>query len=344
MKIFLPIWILLFASFSFGLPEGWQQIRPGGETLCARGAEYSFLVRHGDPQKIVVDFAGGGACWSPMTCDSEQMFTDTVRESISKVEAQAGIYDHNNPANPYRGWTHVYIPYCTGDLHLGSRDTNYQRFNNEVFTIHHRGAVNVKAVMEWLRLNYGQPAEVSLAGCSAGSYASIVWTAYVAEAYKSAKIFQFGDSGAGVSNQLFFPQWGMQVAFPSWIPKLNPNTVDWSRLTLSDVYRSVAEYYPRIQLSQLQTEKDRVQTFLYVVLGGMASNWKAGMLTNMETAAMNPNFHYFVAPGKEHCSAGRDLFYSTRSDGVSLPGWVSNALRRSSFENVKCLECGTAEE
>jgi len=344
VKNFLPILILLFASISQALPDGWQQIKPGGDTLCARGTEYSFLVHPGNPQKIVIDFAGGGACWSPMTCDSEQMFTDTVRESFSKIEEQAGIYDHNNPNNPYQGWTHIYVPYCTGDLHLGSRDTIYQRFNNEIFTIHHRGALNVKAVMTWMRANYAQASEISVAGCSAGAYASVIWTAYVAEAYKSAKIFQFGDSGAGVSDQLFFPQWGMEAAIPSWISNLNPNRVDWSHLSLSDVYRGVADYYPQIQLSQLNTEKDRVQSFLYVVLGGQASEWKGRMLKNMESTAGARNFHYYVAAGKEHCSAGKNLFYSTQSDGVPLRQWLSNAIRGINFENVKCLECSAGVE
>jgi len=33
-----------------------------------------------------------------------------------------GIADHSNAANPVKEWTHIYVPYCTGDLHWGDKD------------------------------------------------------------------------------------------------------------------------------------------------------------------------------------------------------------------------------
>ncbi len=31
-------------------PNGWLEIRPGGETACSRGTDYAYFVRPGDPE------------------------------------------------------------------------------------------------------------------------------------------------------------------------------------------------------------------------------------------------------------------------------------------------------
>jgi len=46
-------------------------LRPTGEGIgCALGGDYSFLVRRGTAglDKVMVEFMGGGACWSYGTC------------------------------------------------------------------------------------------------------------------------------------------------------------------------------------------------------------------------------------------------------------------------------------
>ena len=36
-----------------------------------------------------------------------------------------GIYDDTDPRNPFGDWYHVFIPYCTGDLHWGDAVATY---------------------------------------------------------------------------------------------------------------------------------------------------------------------------------------------------------------------------
>lgn len=33
----------------------------------------------------------------------------------------SGVFDLANPRNPVADWSFVYVPYCTGDIHSGSR-------------------------------------------------------------------------------------------------------------------------------------------------------------------------------------------------------------------------------
>ncbi|HEY8272004.1 MAG TPA: pectin acetylesterase-family hydrolase [Pseudobdellovibrionaceae bacterium] len=343
MKLFLII--LLASHLSYALPSGWQEIKPGGETLCARGGEFAFLVRKGDPQKIVVSFAAGGACWDDFTCDSTKIYTDTVAKTYGQVNRQAGIFDFQNKKNPYKSWTHIFIPYCTGDVHLGTSDATYTRPDNSSYVIHHRGAINTKAVLKWMMENYKTAAEINVDGCSAGSYGSVVWTPTIAENYTQARILQFGDSGAGVTPSLFFPQWGVEKALPPWIPALNPGSVQWSKLNIVDIYKAVADYYPQARFSQFNHEEDRIQTLYYAAMGGNGLEWTSRMLKNMgETSSLVGRFHYFIAPGITHCSVNNASFYSTKSDGTILSDWLSSSIAGKDSENVKCLECKTKIE
>ncbi|MGZ3748472.1 MAG: pectin acetylesterase-family hydrolase [Pseudobdellovibrionaceae bacterium] len=335
--------ITLFAIHtSFALPTGWQEIKPGGETLCARGSEYAFLVHKGDPKKIVVSFGAGGACWDDFTCDSDRIYTDTVIKTYNQVQRQAGIFDFQNKKNPYKNWTHIFIPYCTGDVHLGTRDATYTRSDNSTFVIHHRGAINTKAVLNWMAENYKTATEINVDGCSAGSYGSVVWAPTIAENYTQAKILQFGDSGAGVSPSLFFPQWGIEKALPQWIPALNPGKIMWSNLNIVDIYKAVADYYPQAHFSQFNHEEDRIQILYYAAMGGDGLEWTPRMFKNMDdTSSIAGGFRYFIAPGHAHCAMNNASFYTTKSDGVILRDWLDSSISGKNFENVKCTECKT---
>ena len=49
-----------------------------------------------------------------------------------------GLLDVADARNPLRDYSIVYVPYCTGDVHLGDSTTDY---GNGV-VIQHKGAVN----------------------------------------------------------------------------------------------------------------------------------------------------------------------------------------------------------
>lgn len=334
------ILILFVSQMAAAVPAGWQQIKPGGDTLCARGTEFSFLVRPGNPKKVLFSFAGGGACWDDFTCDGEGIFTDTAEKTFAQVENRGGIYDLNDNRNPYKDWTHIFVPYCTGDVHVGDSDTTYTRPDETQFMIHHRGATNTKAAIRWLLENYRGASEVNVDGCSAGSYASILWTPRIAESYPHAKIVQFGDSGAGVADSLFFPQWHFEKSLPTWIPELNPALIDLKKLNIVDIYKAVANYYPKAQFSQFNHHQDRIQILYYSAIGGNGLDWSMHMFNNMEnTTALASNFRYYVAPGRNHCSMNNSKFYNTQVDGISLQQWLTRKVSGGDVENVKCKEC-----
>ena len=44
---------------------------------------------------------------------------------------QTGIFNLDNPANPFADYTVVFAPYCSGDVHIGASDTVYPALTPE---------------------------------------------------------------------------------------------------------------------------------------------------------------------------------------------------------------------
>jgi len=325
--------------------NGWIEVVPGGETTCSRGAPFAFFVNPGTENKLVVDFIGGGACWNDLTCSiAGSIFSETVdgvRDAASDV---AGIYDRQNPDNPFRTWTHVIIPYCTGDIHWGNSVQTYREPGSE-FQINHKGAVNARAVLAWTWERYASPDNVLVTGCSAGSYGSIGWAPYVMRQYPDTRVVQFGDSGAGVITDTFFedsfPRWNAQEIFPDWISALDLTVVDYKTLALPDLYSGVGNFYPNHIVSQYNTILDENQTFYFQAMGGgTAQEWSDQMVASIaETHTATPNFHSFTAPGEMHCILPYNEFYSVQSDGVKLTDWLEALIDGQPLPDVDCAEC-----
>lgn len=51
-----------------GRAVAWQQVHPGGGTLCGRGGPFAFWARLASPERLLVYFEGGGFCWDYRSC------------------------------------------------------------------------------------------------------------------------------------------------------------------------------------------------------------------------------------------------------------------------------------
>ncbi|MGK4007377.1 pectin acetylesterase-family hydrolase [Sorangium sp. So ce1036] len=331
------------------LPAGWNTISPGGETTCSRGDPFRYFVRPGTVNRLVVEFRGGGACWNATTCAfAGSVFQETVTEDPAIVNEQGatGIYDHENPDNPFRDWHHVYIPYCTGDIHWGDNVATYGEGSGAV-TIRHKGAVNVRAALGWIYENVPAPEKVFVTGCSAGAYGSILWSAHLREHYADAPVYQFADSGAGIITDTFFedsfPSWRPQGAYPTWISGLDP-----AGLTrLPALYTAIGNHYPDMRLSQYNTAYDEDQIrFFRLMGGGDAAAWSDAMRASVDDIeASTPNFSSYLAPGSDHCILWRPELYTVASGGTRLVAWLDDLVNGDAPPSVACEgdACGAPE-
>ena len=153
----------------------WKEIPGGPGTTCAHGGDYSFFVREGDPKRLLVCFQGGGACWNYATCVANPTYDASVDSSDNPARL-GGIFDFENPENPFRGWTCLFIPYCTGDLHLGDRDVTFDPDSANAAKgpalIHYQGNPNAEAALEWAFHSVPDPGTVFVTGQSGGAIPS----------------------------------------------------------------------------------------------------------------------------------------------------------------------------
>jgi hypothetical protein len=326
----------------------WNMVVPPKDSgaICSRGTDYAFFVWPGDSKKVVIDFEGGGACWDASSCSiGDALFKSDIENLKKLLETgyDKGIYNRSNEKNPFKGWTHIYVPYCTGDIHWGDNIKEYTPNSGEPFTIRHKGAVNARAVLKWTYDNVKEPEKIFSTGCSAGSYGSIIWSAHIAKQYPNASLYQFGDSGAGVVTANFlknsFPSWNAEQAAPAWVDGLDPTKVKIADQDLSYMYIKIGAHYKNLLFSQFNTAFDETQVFFFQAMGGgkAPKEWSDQMRAQIKKIVdSTPNFRSYIAAGKKHCIIPYDEFYTYEVDGRKLVDWVTDMVNGKDIKTLSC--------
>jgi hypothetical protein len=153
----------------------------GDDCMCADGSEYVYFSRAGDPDKVMLYFQGGGACFSAETCS----FTDGSYKVTTGPGDHpgdgAGIFDRDHPANPLRDYTVVFVPYCTGDVHIGDATTEY----SDELTVAHNGFRNASHGFDHVVANHPDLTHLFVAGSSAGGIPSPLFGGLASDASRT---------------------------------------------------------------------------------------------------------------------------------------------------------------
>ncbi len=153
---------------------------------CGNGTPYTFFVNRALlTRDTVIVFEGGGACWDQAACEGQGKLSavnpnGVPTDYLSQFNSAAYglVTPFSSRLNPFQGvrtqsWNLVYLPYCTGDVHTGSKVQVYADANPAApRTQFHRGQANVRAAAQWLRNNLGRPNQLLLTGFSAGGVGS----------------------------------------------------------------------------------------------------------------------------------------------------------------------------
>jgi hypothetical protein len=216
---FLYVWFIFLAPakeiHSFGEIKDTElhSVVLGGQTMCSDGSPFSILTRKGSSDNLIIHFSGGGACWDSATCaapitlmslfdgDSKDLKSFYVANIFRGLpQLITGLFNNEDASNPFKDWNVVYIPYCTGDLHVGNAKNTYSN-NGKNFEIHHNGRNNSLAALKWAFSNFENPGKILVSGESAGAYASAFWAPAVARHYSNTKIYQLSDGALLTSNR-----------------------------------------------------------------------------------------------------------------------------------------------
>ena len=161
---------------------------PFPDAVCGRGTPTGLGLNITDQSRdVMIYFEGGGACWDPLSCLFLQTAANLDGVTKDKFEAAVaqgilgrGIFDRADPRNPLRTMSWVYVPYCTGDAHLGDRAATYQGQ-----TIRHVGWRNVDAYLHRIVPTFRDAERVVVTGFSAGGLGSTGNLWHVAEAFRA---------------------------------------------------------------------------------------------------------------------------------------------------------------
>lgn len=315
----------------------WEQVAAPAPCVCSDGSPFHYWVREGAPDKVLFFLDGGGACFSAETCRAS---TATYRVNLGGdgAPADAGIFDPSDPDNPLADHSIVFVPYCTGDLHLGAATHDY----GEGVVVEHRGSANGTAALAAAVELFPDAGEVVVAGSSAGSAGAPLYGGLAHDAFPEADVAVVADASAAYPGT---PEitlaigglWGIGDALPPW-----PETADlpleaWS---LPGLFVAATLHHPDIRFATFNDAFDSVQAQFTRLIGGDPTRLDELIVANNAWIDdQGVDAMHWVSPGTGHTILGSDELYDEVVDGVSFVEWLAAFLAGDEVDDVRCTGC-----
>ncbi len=163
--------------------------------------------------KLIIFLEGGGACLETLTCAANP-------RSWGEADLGAGPATSlllRDDVNPYADWNKVYVPYCSGDVFTGTKESG---FNGEPQT----GYVNFTKTLERVVPTFKSKVEmVVLAGHSAGGFGTAWNWMRTQDAFGKIPVHAYDDSGQPLGPMYLTPCFQQYVAAQwGWKESVHP--------------------------------------------------------------------------------------------------------------------------
>lgn len=275
-------------------------------------------------QDLLVFLMGGGACWDYDSCAVSNTSTHGPFGS-KEFNSQKGIFAlgsilSRNTKTPFKDYNMVFVPYCTGDVHIGDKITTYTDGMGTNKEIHHKGRANLVAFLTRLAATVRTPGKLVVSGSSAGGFGAALNYDLFRKYFPSAKSYLIDDSGPPmIGNAIpadlhakWYDAWGLDGTLSPLCPDCK---TDFSALV-----PILAQKYPADRMALLSNNRDQVIRSFF----GMQS--EMDFQTNLYAMAdqvitPQPNFRYFFTDGTGHTFLFLPAF--AMSGGVKLIDWIN---------------------
>jgi Pectinacetylesterase len=317
--------------------QGWRRVVPGGDCQCSDGSKFSFWIRKANPKKVVFYLHGGGACWSAKTCARGSDFYKANLRPDDGPTWQEGIFDFAEKRNPFADYSFVYVPYCTGDVHLGNTITKYA----PGLTVRHKGFVNGTAALDYLTATFPGATNVVVIGESAGSVAAPLYAGLVSDRLPKARITVLADGSGSYPDvprvNKIIAAWGAGNALPDWAKSAGRSGKRWS---FPGFFIQSGRHNPKIVFARHDHAYDEVQE-LFNSLVGIPAKDLPSLIDRNETQIENAgvNLLGYTAPGSSHTVLGDESFYTEQVNGQRFVDWVTRLIERKPVDDVHCRQC-----
>jgi hypothetical protein len=349
----------------------WRNVLSAGAPGCSQGTPYSFWVKEGDPTKLAVILAGGGACWTGENCALHgKPFYNPFAGLEKDPSKLGGVFDTDNPENPLADYTAVYLPTANGDVFLGDSVTTYDvpamgGHPAGKINILHKGYDNAASALDWMFKTYRDPKTVAVMGWSAGAIASPLYTHIVAQHYPDACVTHFADGGGSyrVGEKLapLFRSWGTANVLQR-VKGFEDLSMD--ALSFEDLYIRAAKLHPEITFHQYNERRDDIQALFLRLVGADKPDVPASLdCAHAFILASVPNFRTYTSWGHDEGIIGGyydavlaknaldnrgrphvlDRLYTRKTKGVRFLDWFTAAIQGKPVTDVACEDCETPE-
>jgi len=326
-------------------------------------SKFFFEVRRGDPNKLMLQFQGGGACFNYFTVT--EMPNSVLYNHYSPCVQQAihtpweGIFDDSNEGNPYRDYSVVNVMYCSGDIFTGDTERPWGPKRSMVQI---RGYRNANAAVEWALGQFPALSHFVFGGQSAGSLGSQWWADNVLTSFadRNAQTVVLPDSFTGVLNPprvqekmegALHEAWGMCET-----PLLGHAESQRCRETEHSIFGRFIDAmrnHRNVRFAMLNSKTDRLQILFERLLASTLFNLKGVVVPEwmfyrdmnrvFRAYAEEPNWLGYLVDGKQHTFTKKALAFTTTPLGPDadegspkLMEWIASL---SSFEGMPQMTC-----
>lgn len=311
---------------------------PRSDTRCRNGSTTGIGVRLlPGAEAVMIYLQGGGACYDAKSC-AQNANTPIAGESFSREDfddwvaklGNQGVFNTTNPTNPVARWNHVYIPYCTGDLHGGVKDngsvpgvTGRQRFV---------GYRNVKNILQFIAPYFQHAEDIALVGASAGGVGVLINYPQVVDAFGGRSVAALVDSApvipeSAIKTSCF--QRKLNETFGLHLPPDCPECADPTEGGLLNIYGYLSRTYPQGRFAFASADADLAGVILYNdesrACGGAAVNifnYRLSLYA-LRDRHIGREWATFLPGGIQHTMTQSDaLFLNRKFQGMSAAEWL----------------------
>lgn len=313
-----------FAEPFVAPPREWTWLDVAG-SKCANGAPTGVGV-YLEPTSpdVLVFLQGGGGCWDGATCwgvgTSFYVATGYGRvEWATDVQRPLMLPLRMDDANnPFRGANVVYVPYCTGDIHIGDAVVDHDLLGRKKKTFHH-GYRNLGLALDRLAATMPHIRRLWLAGDSAGGFGAALNMDRTQRRFPDARVDVLDDSGQPIRPTA--GRWElMRTAWNAQLPGDCPACVT----DISGMVGYLRRKYPHNRFGLISFEADAVIT---TFMGLFATTFYDELLAlAAEMDALWPSAHYYLLFGTSHVALATPtpgLVEWLAKFASDDPGWAS---------------------
>lgn len=305
--------------------SGWEWVpMPGSK--CMAGAETGVYIKHNPSKaaKLAIYLEGGGACFNTFTCDT------AASSPKPGTPGSGGEFSETDKRNPYIDFTWIWVPYCTGDVHLGDIVQKFSGSNRNFVGHLNLGLIMDRAVATWPTLDH-----LVLTGESAGGFGAASNFYFVRSFYpgdKAKKAAMVDDSGPILDDIALAPclvekwrqAWNINASLPKGCPCIG------NKGGLVSSWKWTMDALPNDGVGLISSISDAtISTFFSfgdagcrLPLPGKYTNLPGGL--DRLAASGVP---VYMIPGNVHTHTGsQSAFYTKQVNGTYLYDWVGKVI------------------